>query len=120
MDVNTLIAEIKAMPGFADNVGMILAHNGVVRAWSRKDRSTVTGIRVFPDQERIETLANEFRAYPGIFAIKIHAVSGDLKPGDDLLFIVVAGDIRENVKPVLAELLDRVKAEAIRKEEITI
>jgi molybdopterin synthase catalytic subunit len=41
-----------------------------------------------------------------------------LQPGDDLLFIVVAGDIRENVKPVLADLLDRIKAEAVSKSEI--
>ena len=39
-------------------------------------------------------------------------------PGDDLLFILVAGDIRENIKPVLADLLDRIKSEAIRKTEI--
>ena len=36
---------------------------------------------------------------------------------DDLLFLIVAGDIRENVKPALALLLDRVKAEAISKNE---
>ena len=37
-----------------------------------------------------------------------------------LLFIIVAGDIRENIKPVLSELLDRVKAEAIAKREIIL
>ena len=40
------------------------------------------------------------------------------QPGDDLLFILVAGDVREHIKPVLAELLDRVKAEAVTKKEI--
>lgn len=40
-----------------------------------------------------------------------------LKPGDDLLFLVVAGDIRENVKSVFAELLDRIKSEAVLKQE---
>ena len=46
--------------------------------------------------------------------------AGRLKPGDDLLFIIVAGDIRENVKPVLAELLDRIKAEAVTKSETKV
>ena len=43
---------------------------------------------------------------------------GLLKPGDDLLFLVVAGDIREHVKATFAELLDRIKAEAVIKQEI--
>lgn len=54
---------------------------------------------------------------PGIFAILAEAREGLLKPGDDLLFLVVAGDIRENVKSVFAELLDRIKSEAVLKQE---
>ena len=41
-----------------------------------------------------------------------------MKPGDDVLFLVVAGDIRENVKPALALMLDRVKTEAVSKREV--
>ena len=40
-------------------------------------------------------------------------------PGDDLLFLIVAGDIRENVKPALADLLDRIKSEAVTKQELS-
>lgn len=108
---------MKKEPGFTDNVGMILVHNGVVRGWSRKDKSTVGSIDVHPDVEKIEALRAEYEKKPGIYKVIIEAQSGKLKPGDDLLFIVVAGDIRENVKPVLAELLDRVKAEAVKKTE---
>ena len=54
---------------------------------------------------------------PGIFAIVAQAEEGLLKPGDDLLFLVVAGDIREHVKATFAELLDRIKAEAVIKQE---
>jgi molybdopterin synthase catalytic subunit len=49
--------------------------------------------------------------------VLVEAKSGTLQPGDALLFIVVVGDIRENVKPVLAELLDRIKSEAVSKTE---
>ena len=45
--------------------------------------------------------------------------SGELKPGDDVLFLVVAGDIREHVKATFSELLDRIKAEAVIKQEFT-
>ena len=41
MNISETIAEMKKNPEFAKNVGMILVHNGVVRAWSRKDRQPV-------------------------------------------------------------------------------
>ena len=118
MDISKTIAELKARPDFNDNVGMILVHNGTVRGWSRKDRATVTAIEVKADPDRIAALRQEFLQSPGIYDIVIEARSGLLKPGDDLLFIVVAGDIREHVKPVLSELLERIKSEAVRKNEM--
>lgn len=118
MDITKAIAEMKKDPEFSKNVGMILVHNGVVRGWSRKDKSPVEYVDVSPDTGKIESLRAEYEKKPGIYKILIEAKSGRLKPGDDLLFIVVAGDIRENVKPVLSELLDRVKSEAVSKSEI--
>lgn len=120
MDISKTIAAMKRNPDFAENVGMVLVHNGVVRAWSRKDKGRVTALEVTPDLARIEAIRQEYLKQPGIFDIAVEAKSGRFQPGDDLLFIVVAGDIRENVKPVLAELLDRIKAEAISKKEITL
>jgi len=117
MDITRTIADLKKEPGFTENVGMVLIHNGVVRAWSRKDRSSVSHVDVSVNEEKITALRDEYAKKPGIFRIIIEAQTGRLKPGDDLLFIVVAGDIREHVKPVLAELLDRVKAEAVIKTE---
>ncbi len=117
MDISKEIAKMKQEPGFKENVGMVLVHNGVVRGWSRGDHSSVTYIDVTPDREKIAALAEEYSKKPGIYKILVEAKDGRLEPGDDLLFIVVAGDIRENVKPVLAELLDRIKAEAVTKAE---
>lgn len=118
MDISKTIKELKKRPEFTDNVGMILIHNGVVRNWSRKDRTAVTALQVTPDLAKIEALRQEYLQRPGIFEIIIEALSGTFQPGDDLLYIIVAGDIRENIKPVLAELLDRIKAEAVTKKEI--
>ena len=118
MDITKTIAELKKRPDFSDNVGMMLIHNGVVRAWSRQDRAAVGAVEVTPDHAKIEAIRRQYLAYPGIYEILIEANQGRLHPGDDLLFIIVAGDIREHIKPVLAELLDRVKAEAISKREL--
>ncbi|MGV1099635.1 molybdenum cofactor biosynthesis protein MoaE [Thiovibrio sp. JS02] len=120
MDISRTIAEMKKNPAFAENVGMVLVHNGVVRAWSRKTREGVVALEVTPDQRKIEAIRQEFLKREGIFDIVIEAKSGRFQPGDDLLFIIVAGDIRENVKPALADLLDRVKAEAVSKREVML
>lgn len=118
MDITEAVVQLKQKPGFKDNVGMILIHNGVVRNWSRKDKSEVSALEVRPDFERIEQLRQEYLQKEGIFDIVIKAYEGTFSPGDDLLFIIVAGNIRENIKPVLSELLDRVKAEAVSKREL--
>ncbi|WP_319542420.1 molybdenum cofactor biosynthesis protein MoaE [uncultured Pseudodesulfovibrio sp.] len=118
MDINKALEDLKKEPGFAENVGMVLVHNGVVRGWSRKDRSEVTAIEVTPDLEKIEEIRADIEAYEGIFRAKAFAHSGRMQPGDDVLFLIVAGDIRENVKAALADFLDRVKAEAVTKKEI--
>lgn len=117
MDITKAIAELKTHPDFAKNVGMILVHNGVVRATSRADGAEVTGVEVSPDFDKIAALCREFEQRPGIWRAMAEAKSGCLKPGDDLLFIIVAGDFRENVKAALSELLDRIKAEAVGKKE---
>ncbi len=118
MDISQAIAELKKQPGFTENVGMILVHNGVVRGWSRKDHANITAIEITPDQEKIKAICAEFEKRPGIFRAIAHANGGRMQPGDDVLFLIVAGDIRENVKPALADLLDRIKSEAVTKREI--
>ena len=116
MDISKTIAEMKKRPDFNDKVGMILIHNGTVRSWSRNDRQQVGALETTVDFEKIERLRQEYLEWPGIYDIIVEARSGRFAPGDDLLFIIVAGDLRENIKPVLAELLDRIKAEAVRKK----
>lgn len=118
MNISRAIAAMKERPGFTEKVGMILVHNGVVRAWSRQEAGRVVALEVTPDQEKIEAIREELLKRPGIFDIVVQAKSGRFEPGDDLLFLIVAGDIRENVKPVLSDLLDRIKGEAISKKEI--
>ncbi len=118
MDISKAIGQLKQETGFADNVGMVLVHNGTVRSWSRKDKQQVTALEVTPNHKIIQQLVREYSAKPGIFRILVEARSGLFQPGDDLLFIIVAGDVREHVKPVLSELLERIKAEGVSKREI--
>jgi molybdopterin synthase catalytic subunit len=97
---------------------MLAAHNGVVRGFSRTHPSTVVGIEVKPDYGRIGRIQRDIEARPGIFRVLAESEEGCLKPGDDLLRLVVAGDIREHVIPALSDLLERIKSEAIQKKEL--
>ncbi len=117
MDINKALAELKQRPGFTDNVGMMLIHNGVVRGWSRQDHKDVTSITIRQDKDKIRAICEEMEQRPGIFAIVWDAREGEFKPGDDVLFLIVAGDIRENVKSTFSDLLERVKSEGVSKQE---
>ena len=119
MDISKTISILKQRSDFTDNVGMILIHNGVVRSWSRNDHTNVGSLKTEVDQVCIDRLREEYLDRPGIYEIIIETESGSFQPGDDLLFILVAGDLREHVKPVLSELLDRIKAEAVCKKEFS-
>ena len=118
MDISKTIAKLKEKSDFAENVGMILVHNGIVRAWSRQTKENVAFLEVYPDYDRIAAIREEIMQREGIYEVVIEALEGRFQPGDDLMFLIVAGDIRENVKPALADLLDRVKSEAMNKKEI--
>ena len=118
MDLNQAMKELKQTPGFAENVGMVLIHNGVVRGWSRQNKATVAAIEITPDLAKMNAICAEIQQRPGIFRAIAHANSGLMHPGDDVLFLIVAGDIRENVKSALSDLLDRIKKEAVTKREV--
>ena len=66
----------------------------------------------------IEAIRREGEAMPGMFRVLVEARAGTFVPGDDLLFIIAAGDIRENVLNALTHTLTRIKAEAITKREV--
>jgi molybdopterin synthase catalytic subunit len=119
MDISKKIAELKQDPNFAENVGMILIHNGVVRGTKRDEVTPVEKLEVKADHDKIESIVKDIENLEGIYKAYAKAIDGVMVPGDDLLYLIVCGDIRENVKPALALLLDRIKSEAVTKKEYT-
>ncbi len=107
MDMNALIGKIRMHEDF-HKVGMILCHNGVVRGTSR-DGSAVSSVDVKADWEAINAVVAEQKARPGILEILVEVNEGLLAVGDDLLAIVVAGDIREHVIAVLTDTLNAIR-----------
>ncbi len=116
MSCSELIAKIKEHPDYP-RVGMILCHNGVVRASSRDGRK-VTGLEVKVDHQRLEEILTRYRSREGIIEILVEIVeSRTLSVGDDIMWLVVAGDVRENVISTLADALDEIKATVTSKTE---
>jgi len=119
MNIDSLIAKIKQRPDY-DRVGMILCHNGVVRGTSRDGRK-VTGLRVAVDRERLEQILSRQRSCPGIVDIQVEiAADKDLSVGDDVMLLVVAGDIREHVIETLGETLNAIKTTVTAKTEFFV
>ena len=119
MDIAAMIAEIRRRPDFK-RVGMLLAHNGVVRETTRDGRS-VRGMRVSVNHDRLQRILNEQRMRPGIVDIRVAiAENRDLSVGDDVMLLIVAGDIRENVIAVLTDTLNQIKTTVTEKTEYVV
>jgi molybdopterin synthase catalytic subunit len=99
---------------------MVLCHNGVVRATSRDGRK-VSGLRVAVDHPRLNTILDTARRTPGIVDVQVEiAENRDLAVGDDVMVLVVAGDIRENVIGTLEKTLNAIKTTVTSKTEYFI
>lgn len=114
--LTNLIDKIKKHPDY-DRAGMILCHNGVVRSISRDGRK-VTGLKITVDHKKLEQVIQDHKNRPGIVEILVEiAENRDLSVGDDVMFLVVAGDIRDNVIPVLSDTLNAIKTTVTGKTE---
>jgi molybdopterin synthase catalytic subunit len=116
MNIAKMLDEIKTHPDF-EKVGMILCHNGVVRATTRDGRK-VKGLKVSVDHAKLEQILIEQSQKSGIVDIQVNIVENkNLAVGDDIMHLIVAGDIRENVISVLRETLDAIKTKVTKKIE---
>lgn len=116
LSIERLVSAVKRHPEF-ERAGMILCHNGVVRATSRDGRP-VGGLRIEVDHVRLAEVLARHRARPGIVDIQVEIAEGrDLGVGEDVMVLVVAGDVRENVIAALADTLEAIKTTVTRKTE---
>jgi molybdopterin synthase catalytic subunit len=116
MGLSDLIEKIKAHPDYP-KVGMILCHNGVVRSTSRDGRK-VSGMRIAADHNKLKKILADNRKKPGILDIQVDIVENqNLAVGEDVMFLVVAGDIRENVISCLRDTLNAIKTSVTLKTQ---
>ena len=116
MMIDRWIEEIrrKANP---EELGMILVHNGIVRATSKSGKP-VLGMKLSYDKEKLDSVVSTLKQNPGVVDIEVWINTGDLQVGDDIMLLVVAGRFRTDVLPVFEELLSVIKREIVTEQEV--
>jgi len=116
MDKDKMLKKIRNHAN-SDKIGMIASHLGIVRGHSRNGIK-VTGIEVTYDMDILNNIIAKVKAMPGIVEALIEVNSGTLDVGDEVMYFVVGGDIRENVFDALIKGVEMIKKDASRKKEI--
>jgi len=101
----------------AAGVGMYLCHNGVVRSYSRDGRA-VASMDLTVDRERLAEILETARLMEGISHVRVWVNEGHLEVGDDIMYVLVGGDIRDNVIEALTALVRMIKTEVVTEYEL--
>lgn len=117
------LAEAKAHES-APKIGMYLTHNGIVRQSARakvrlgaQDTKPVTGMYFSYDREKVDAVIAETYNLEGVYYIKVWLNQGELSVGDDIMYVLIGGDIRPHVVDALQYLVGRIKSECVTEKE---
>jgi len=116
MEINRILQKIRTHPE-SHRMGMVASHLGIVRGSSRNGRKVI-GIEVVHDQKIIDDIIKDIKKLSGIVEVLVETNHGRLDIGDEVLFVAIGGDIRDNVFPALMKTVDLIKKNASRKKEI--
>ncbi len=118
------LREAKADSCAAD-CGMFLFHNGVVRRSAKAavregaaDLPAVRGMCFRYDADGVEAAKTRALSMPGIRFVRVWLAEGELKVGDDIMLVLVGGDIRPHVIDALQALVGEIKTRWVTETEI--
>lgn len=123
VDLNTWLAEAKKEAA-AQNCGMYLIHNGVVRSTAKREvregipSSPVSAMEFSRDADKVSEALSKARSMPGICYVNAWFNQGRLLPGEDLMVLLVGGDIRPHVMDCMNRLLDEIKGSCVTETEL--
>ncbi len=111
----------------ATEEGMYLIHNGVVRKTPKAkvrqgiDDGTLVGKLEFSyDEKKVMEVIEKTKEQEGIFHVKVWLNEGILEVGDDIMYVLIGGDIRPRVIDALQLLVGKIKNECVTEIEIPI
>ena len=118
------LQEAKSHPS-APKIGMYLTHNGIVRQtpkakvrFGAEDAGEVTGMRFDYDADKVDAVVADAYKMEGIYYIKVWLNRGVLEVGDDIMYVLIGGDIRPHVVDALQYLVGRIKTECVTETEL--
>ena len=118
------LKEAKVDPSAA-GCGMYLFHNGVVRQsakaavrFGEENTAPVKGMLFSYDAEKVERAKQTALAMPGIAYVRVWLNTGELKVGDDIMLVLVGGDIRPHVIDALQALVGEIKQHCVTETEV--
>ena len=118
------LREAKAAPD-ADKVGMYLTHNGTVRATAKaqvregREAAPVAAMLFDHDETKVSAAMEAARRMEGIYYVRAWLNRGRLQVGDDLMFVLIGGDIRPHVIDAMQFLVGRLKESCVTEQELT-
>ena len=122
--VDQWLKEAKEDPS-ASECGMYLIHNGTVRQTARAmvrqgadNTEPVTGMVFRRNAEKIDQAVRKAKEMPGIFYVPVWLNEGVLTLGDDIMLVLVGGDIRPHVIDALQSLVGTIKNECVIEQEL--
>ena len=116
--VQDWLAEIKE-GARSREIGIFFIHNGVVRGTTRSG-ATVAKVELTCDNVRLGELIAEAEAVPGVIGVRAWVNEGVLEVGDDMIYALVAGDVRKNVFGTWETLARRIRHEVVDQREILV
>ena len=121
--VDKWLKEAKSDPA-ALQEGMYLVHNGVVRQTPKvkvrqgfDDGSLVKGMEFAYDEAKVDVAIAETNKMDGIFHVRVWLNEGQLELGDDIMYVLIGGDIRPHVIDALQFLVGKIKNECVTEIE---
>jgi molybdopterin synthase catalytic subunit len=117
-----MIKNAKKEPNFK-KAGAITLFIGVVREEDKKgEKVEKLELEAYEEKanQTLERICEDLRKKPGVTDVQIHHLLGEFAPGEDLVYVLVAGSHRQNIFPVLEEAVKRYKSEApiFKKEHV--
>ena len=122
--IDAWLKEAKAHES-APSCGMYLTHNGTVRQTAKakvrygaEDTKEVTGMLFSYDEGKVNAVIADTYKMEGIYYIKVWLNEGELAMGDDIMYVLIGGDIRPRVVDALQYLVSRIKNECVVEKEL--
>lgn len=109
----------------AEKIGMYLTHNGIVRKSAKakvrlgeENSKDVKAMLFSYDQKKVDEAVKETMQMDGIYYVRTWLNSGELVVGDDIMYVLIGGDIRPHVVDALQFLVGKLKNECVEETEI--